>query len=114
MKPRSLLLHAAAVLGAACLLGVAGGCSTSDHASDGAGSGGSSTSSGGPDPLFGSDGHGKGDVAEAPCDGGVAAMGPILDMPWPSPSNTGHDGAEGSSLHFHWSGGSHNVVQVAS
>ena len=107
------LVHVSLLPAAALLLGVAGGCSTAAHPAA-AGSGGDRTSSGGPDPLFGSDGHGKGDVAQAPCDGGVAAMGPIIDMPWPNPSNTNHDGDEGSSIHFHWSGSSHDVVQVAS
>lgn len=92
-----------------CLLGAAAGCSGSGHAAAGGGGGTS-----GPDPLFGTDGHGKGDVAQAPCDGVTNARGPVIDMAWPSPSNVGHDGAEGSSLHFHWSAGSHDVVQVAS
>ncbi len=123
---RSFLLLAGVALGAGCLLESASGCSTpgnegaggqagdSTGSSTGPGGSGSSSVSGGPDPHFGTDGYGKGDIAQAPCDGVVNAMGPVLDMVWPNPSNVGHDGAEGSSIHFHWSGGGHNVVQVTS
>ena len=143
MKPgarRSFLLLAGVALGAGCLLGSASGCSkpgssgatagsgasgTGGQAAGSAGPGGAGSSSGpggpdggvlegGPDPLFGTDGHGKGDIAQAPCDGVVNALGPVLDMAWPNPSNIGHDGPEGSSIHFHWSGGPHNVVQITS
>lgn len=68
----------------------------------------------GPDPNFGTDGYGKGDIAQAPCEGVTNAMGTVIDMQWPNPSNIGHDGFEGSSLHFYWNGGSHNVVQIES
>src|SRR5262245_19523912 len=98
------------------LLGIASGCSSGNHAgTSGAGAGGGTgTGGGGPDPRFGTVGYGAGDIAQAPCTGVVNPMGPGIEVPWPSPSNTGHDGPEGSSLHFTWSGGMHNVVQVAS
>ena len=96
-----------AMLGIGAALLAAAGCSDSTRESTAASDGGSA-------PVFGSDGYGKGDVAQAPCEGVVNAQGPVIDLPWPNPSNVGHDGSEGSSIHFHWSSGSHNVVQIAS
>lgn len=95
------------------LLAFAIGCTGSGQHQTGSGAGGGTPDGGGPDPSFGTEGHGKGDIAQQPCGGIDNAMGPVIDMPWPSPSNIGHDGPEGSSLHFTWSGASHNVVQIA-
>jgi hypothetical protein len=105
MRPRLLAPRVLA------LIALAGGCHS---ASSAPGAGGAGAGGGGPDPRFGSAGYGLGDVAQQPCDGGAPETGTILDMPWPNPSNVGHDGPENSALHFHWTGALHNVVQVAS
>ena len=44
--------------------------------------------------------------------GGSAPPGSTRDLAWPAASNVGHDGTEGDTFRFHWSG-SHNVLQVA-
>lgn len=47
------------------------------------------------------------------CAGTVNPPGSAIDLAWPAAVNTGHGGAPGSTVHFHWSG-LHNVLQVAS
>jgi hypothetical protein len=90
----------------------AAGTGAAGAGGSGAGAAGAGGADGG--SVFGTVGFGAGDVAEAPCTGVVDPMGPVTPMPWPNLPNIGHDGAEGSSLHFTWTGGSHNVVQIAS
>ncbi len=91
------------------------GSSGGSEASSGTGA---SSGAGASDGAGGSSGSGAAcggsDTGTNACAGMVNPAGPVVDLPWPAVSNVGNDVAEGNTLHFHWSGAPHNVLQVAS
>jgi plastocyanin len=82
---------------------------TSSQGGTGTGAHAGTSSDGGAGPRTPPDG-GSGVNA---CLGAVNTPGSVVDMAWPNPSNVGHEAKPGDTVRFHWSSGSHNVLEGA-